>query len=93
MYTPIVAPLPFWFVTYNVCSEILQIPEGIELVKSDKKFDAVIVEAFFGQESLLAFGHRFQAPVIALQPFGTFSLVDTSKGNPLALSYLSLIHI
>ena len=87
MRTPIVGPAPFWIFTHGVCSDTLQLPQVIELIKSDKQFDVVIVEALFGQESLLAFGHRFQAPVIALYASGTYSLIDISKGNPLALPY------
>lgn len=93
MYTPIVGPLPFWFFTHTICSDILQLPKVVELIKSDKTFDAVVIEAFFGQESFLAFGHRFQAPVIGLQTSGTYSLIDISKGNPLALPYIPSIQL
>lgn len=93
MYTPVVSPLPFWFITYGVCEDILQLPQVAELIQSDKKFDVVMLETYFGQESLLAFGHRFQAPVIALQPFGTYSLIDVTKGNSLALPFIPNVQL
>ena len=34
MYIPIVDPLPFWFYTGGVCSDILQFPQVTELILS-----------------------------------------------------------
>lgn len=87
--TPIVSPLPFWFFMYDICSELFQLPKVVELIQSHENFDAVILEPFFGQESLLLFGHIFKAPVIAIQPSTTYSVINTATGNPLALSYIS----
>lgn len=87
-YTPIVSPLPFWFFTYDICSDFLQLPQVINLIQSNENFDAIILEPFFGQESLLLFGHLFKAPVIAIQPSAIYSIINTATGNPLSLSYI-----
>uniref|UniRef100_A0A1B6KQH8 UDP-glucuronosyltransferase n=1 Tax=Graphocephala atropunctata TaxID=36148 RepID=A0A1B6KQH8_9HEMI len=59
-----------------------------ELIESREHFDLVFLEISFAQEPLLAFGHRFKAPVISLHPFGSFSLVNTITGNPLSLAHV-----
>ncbi|XP_054282245.1 UDP-glycosyltransferase UGT5-like [Macrosteles quadrilineatus] len=59
-----------------------------QLLKSNEKFDLIILEAFFSQESLFALGHKFKAPIINLQPFGAFSLVNRASGNSLNLAYI-----
>ncbi|XP_046678525.1 UDP-glycosyltransferase UGT5-like isoform X1 [Homalodisca vitripennis] len=66
-----------------------------ELIKSKEHFDLIFLETSFAQEPLLAFGHKFKAPVITLHPFGSFSLINTIIGNPLCLAYVpdfSLAH-
>lgn len=50
--------------------------------KPGLKFDLVITEAFFLQEAMVALGHKFDAPVVALNPFGTSPQVDDIMGNP-----------
>ncbi|KAG8315501.1 UDP-glucuronosyltransferase 1-1 [Homalodisca vitripennis] len=59
-----------------------------ELIESNEQFDLVIIEALFTQEAFLGFGHKFKAPVICLQPFNSFSVVNKAAGNPLSISYI-----
>ena len=50
--------------------------------KPGQKFDLIITEAFFLQEAFVALGHKFNAPVIALNPFGTSPQINEIVGNP-----------
>ncbi|XP_054281928.1 UDP-glycosyltransferase UGT4-like [Macrosteles quadrilineatus] len=59
-----------------------------QLLKSNEKFDLIFLEALFAQESLFSLGHKFKAPIINLQPFGAFSLVNRASGNSLNLAYI-----
>lgn len=59
-----------------------------ELIQSREQFDLVILEALIAQEYLLGFSHKFRSPVITIQPFGAFSLVNQVAGNSLSLSYI-----
>lgn len=59
-----------------------------ELLQSREQYDLVILEALIAQEYLLGFSHKFKAPVVTLQPFGAFSLVNRVAGNSLSLSYI-----
>lgn len=59
-----------------------------ELIQSRERFDLVVLEALIAQEYLLGFSHKFRAPVVTIQPFGAFSLVNKVAGNSLSLSYI-----
>ncbi|KAK3919396.1 UDP-glycosyltransferase UGT5 [Frankliniella fusca] len=52
-----------------------------EVDKPGQKFDLVITEAFFLQEAMVGLGHKFNAPVIALNPFGASPQINQIMGN------------
>ncbi|KAE8742922.1 UDP-glycosyltransferase-01 [Frankliniella occidentalis] len=52
-----------------------------EVDTPNQKFDLVITEAFFIQEAMIALGHKFNAPVIALNPFGASPQINQFMGN------------
>lgn len=58
-----------------------------ELVKSGQKFDLFLSEALFGQESLLALGHLFNAATVNINTFGPWSVVNRLHGNDLQIAY------
>lgn len=65
----------------------LRQPEVQKLLHSNQSFDLVFTSAFFGEESLLVFGHVFSAPMITLIPAGTWSSIDYVTGNSLSLAF------
>lgn len=58
-----------------------------EVLKPGVKYDLVINEAFFLQESLVALGHKLGAPVIAVNPFGASPFINDIMGNPMNPAY------
>lgn len=57
---------------------------------TDSKFDLILAETFFIQEPFVAFGHKFNAPVINIMPAFFFPLSAHLTGNHLPLSYSPL---
>lgn len=53
----------------------------------DLHFDAILVESTFFQEAVVAFGHKFQAPIIELQTLCSNFWLNELTGNPYPLSY------
>lgn len=53
-----------------------------EVNKPGQKYDLVIAELFFFQEGMVGLGHRFNCPVVAVNPFGTSSMINDAMGNP-----------
>ncbi|KAG8322111.1 UDP-glucuronosyltransferase 1-1 [Homalodisca vitripennis] len=78
--------LTIWQLSSMLCTDFLNQKEIKTLIASKEKFDLVMTEALFGQESMLAFGHIFNAPVINLNGFGAWSIVNRVHGNPLQLA-------
>uniref|UniRef100_A0A1B6KXH0 UDP-glucuronosyltransferase n=1 Tax=Graphocephala atropunctata TaxID=36148 RepID=A0A1B6KXH0_9HEMI len=72
----------------STCEDVFKNQNIKELLESDQKFDLVFLEAMLGQESLMVFSHKFKAPVINLQGFTTWSLVDWIAGNSLSISHI-----
>lgn len=58
------------------------------LAKSNAKFDLVLTETFMANEALLAFGHKFKAPTIALYSMGSFGVINRLMGNSLSISFI-----
>ncbi|XP_046659554.1 UDP-glycosyltransferase UGT5-like isoform X1 [Homalodisca vitripennis] len=77
-----------WDFSMTILENLLHNQNITNLIESDEKFDLVVLEAIFAQEALLAFGHRFNAPVINLHTFGAFSPINAVSGNSLALGYI-----
>lgn len=76
-----------WNLGLRLCEEVFQLEEIKKLLASKEKFDLVLSEALFGQESLLAFGHVFKAPAINLNGFGPWSVLNSVHGNDLQLAH------
>lgn len=70
----------------NIGQKTLENEQIKALLKSEEKYDLIIIEPLFVQEVLLSLGYKFKAPVIGIQPFGAFSLVNKVTGNSLSLS-------
>lgn len=80
-----------WNFKPNIGQHTLENEAIKTLLKSDEKFDLVILEPLFAQEVLLSLGYKYQAPVIGLQPFGSFVLLNKVMGNSLSLSTMPQI--
>ncbi|XP_075223720.1 UDP-glycosyltransferase UGT5-like [Lycorma delicatula] len=80
--------ISFWPMGLGIVNQTLEHPEIRKLIHSNEKFDLILLETFFGQESLIAFGHKFKAPVIALASFSSYILIDEFTGNPFGTSYI-----
>lgn len=74
---------------YGVCEDTFKNENIKKLLESNEKFDLIITESTFGEESLLVFGHRFSAPTIALEPFISHSMLNRYAGNDLSISYVN----
>ncbi|KAK9498367.1 hypothetical protein O3M35_003015 [Rhynocoris fuscipes] len=71
--------------------EVLQLETLQNFIKNDNtKFDLVIAELWFIQFPLVAFGHKYNAPVIAISPSALFPIVADLTGNDIPLSYAPL---
>ncbi|XP_073972887.1 UDP-glycosyltransferase UGT4-like isoform X2 [Rhodnius prolixus] len=65
-----------------------------KLIKSaDAKFDLVIAETWCVQEPFVAFGHKFNAPVVNIMPAFLFPLPAHLSGNHLPLAYSPLTRL
>uniref|UniRef100_A0A0A9VZJ9 UDP-glucuronosyltransferase 2B33 n=1 Tax=Lygus hesperus TaxID=30085 RepID=A0A0A9VZJ9_LYGHE len=74
----------FMMIGVRAMNMTLQMKPVADLWNDDsREFDLVFVEAQFIQEPLVAFGHKFKAPVIALFPGFITPEVAYYTGNPL----------
>lgn len=71
----------------SVGRSVLTDPKVVEIIKSDRHYDAVMSESFFSQEWSAVFGHRFNAIRIVLSTFGSNAWVDEMSGFPDNPSY------
>ncbi|XP_030748578.1 UDP-glucuronosyltransferase 2C1-like [Sitophilus oryzae] len=58
-----------------------------ELLKSDQKFDAVIMEQF-SNDALKVFAYLYDCPLIILNSVGPNNLINPTVGNPEEISYI-----
>lgn len=77
-----------WTLIPTLTDGVLQSRELQDLMQSSEKFDLVIVESTFGQECLLAFGHKFKAPVVNLHPILVGPQMALLTGLPHPFSYV-----
>ncbi|KAG8325219.1 UDP-glucuronosyltransferase 1-1 [Homalodisca vitripennis] len=77
-----------WEVGLTVCEDVLKDSKISALLNSTEKFDLVFIEPLFAQESFIVFGHKFQAPVVNFQGFGTWSILNYMSGNSLSIPYI-----
>lgn len=57
------------------------------LLKSNEKFDAIVMEVFLN-EAMLGLGHRFKAPIIGVSTFGSSKWTNEMVGTPAPLSWV-----
>lgn len=67
---------------------ILRDPTVQWLISSDSKFDLVIGEFSFAEESFVALAHRFKASYVEMTSFGFYHWSYWMYGNPLDTSYI-----
>lgn len=71
---------------HGVCEDVFKHKNVQKLLKSNDHFDLIFTESSFGQESMLALGHKFGAPTITIQGFGTWSAQNMDAGNALSIA-------
>lgn len=72
--------------------KVLQSNAVQDLISSNEKFDLVIAE-YFNSELLLAFGHRFNAPYIAMSSCPLMPWADYLFSNPNNPSYIPVLFV
>lgn len=75
-----------WYLSYSICEEVLNHKQIKDIVASKDKYDLLVAEALFGQESLLVIGHLLNIPTINLNGFGPWSVINHVHGNDLQIS-------
>nr|QPA18396.1 UDP-gluconosyltransferase [Trialeurodes vaporariorum] len=72
----------------RMVEDALGSPELKSLIRSNEKFDLVLAEFTFAQECLSAFGHKFSASVINLNPLFASPWLAQIAGIPHSFSYI-----
>lgn len=75
-----------WLMMHGVCEDVFKHDNVQKLLKSNEHFDLIFTESSFGQEAMLALGHKFGAPTITIQGFGTWSAQNMDAGNALSIA-------
>jgi glucuronosyltransferase len=65
----------------EACEKTLENPNVQELIKSDEKFDLLMVE-MFNTDCFLAFGHKFRIPIIGFSSCTFMPWTPGRVGNP-----------
>ncbi|KAG8274418.1 UDP-glucuronosyltransferase 1-1 [Homalodisca vitripennis] len=86
--SPVGAAKVLWSYTDVVLGNTFKDENIKKLIDSNENFDLVVLETLFTQEAVVAFGHRFKAPVVNVHTFGSFGPVNSVSGNPLSLAYI-----
>lgn len=85
---PVIMNLPFLSqMGIDMTRNVLEHPNVQKLIKSNQKFDAVIVEQF-NNDALKGFSWHFKAPLIILSSMGANQWVNPLVGNPGPPSYI-----
>uniref|UniRef100_A0A0A9Z7Q9 UDP-glucuronosyltransferase 1-5 n=2 Tax=Lygus hesperus TaxID=30085 RepID=A0A0A9Z7Q9_LYGHE len=66
----------------------LRVQEVKDVLQSNRQYDAVLTESWFGQESTSVFAHRFNALHIVISTFGGSAWVNEMSGLPDNPSYM-----
>ncbi|KAK9505170.1 hypothetical protein O3M35_009280 [Rhynocoris fuscipes] len=78
-----------WTMGLNGVERSLKVDKIKQLINDkDAKFDLIMLETWFFQEAFLAFGYRFNAPVINLSPTFLFPSAASFTGNYLPVTYV-----
>lgn len=87
--SPVAAvPNMLWTGSVQVVQETFLCNKFQELLNSSAKFDLIVLQSLLAQEPFLGLGHKFNAPVVNIQPFNYFSLANKISGNSLLLPYI-----
>ncbi|XP_046750933.1 UDP-glycosyltransferase UGT5-like [Diprion similis] len=65
----------------------LNTTEAQALIKSEEKFDIIILEQFFN-EAFLAYVHKFKCPLVLISAFGPTATINGIFGNSAPYSYV-----
>ncbi|XP_046675209.1 UDP-glycosyltransferase UGT5-like [Homalodisca vitripennis] len=79
--------LMLWQAPQVKCAAFLRDEKIQELLHSQKTFDLVISEATRVEESMLVFGHVFNAPTISLWSTGPLPVLNSLTGNSISIAY------
>lgn len=77
-----------WDFGYQGSVETYETPEFKTLMASSAQYDLVITESFFAMESMVALGHRFNAPNIVICSFGVAPNSLDFHGGPNLPSFM-----
>lgn len=69
-----------------ITSHTMSHPKVQNLLKSNTKFDVIVIEIFVN-EAMLGFGHHFNAPIVGMSTFGANNWINDMVGTPSPLSY------
>ncbi|XP_033229945.1 UDP-glucuronosyltransferase 2B15-like isoform X1 [Belonocnema kinseyi] len=76
----------------DACKAALNNPDVRALIKSDKKFDLILVEEF-NSDCFLGFIHRFPVPFISISAHKIMPWANQRMGNPDNPSYIPSINL
>nr|XP_018911268.1 PREDICTED: UDP-glucuronosyltransferase 2C1-like [Bemisia tabaci] len=77
------------FPIFNTVAELLYASEPFrELIASKERYDVVLGEVTFFMPCILAFGHKFSAPVIDLSAASVMISIASNMGAPFSFSYI-----
>lgn len=72
----------------KLCNDTVYHPKVQELLKSDQKFDAIILEQVVN-DALKVFAYVYKCPLIILSSLGPNSMVNSLVGNEAPVSYVA----
>ncbi|KAG8332803.1 UDP-glucuronosyltransferase 1-1 [Homalodisca vitripennis] len=78
------AALRVWEFSNIICEDTFQQKNIRKLIESKDHFDLVITASTF--DSILVFGHKFNAPTIVSQAFAYYSTMNREAGNALSIA-------
>lgn len=71
----------------DLLNNVLHHPNVVRLMESDSKFDVIYIDTIMN-DVFLGFAHYYNAPVIAVSPFGPIKQLYETTGSPQPLSYV-----
>ncbi|XP_045474740.1 UDP-glycosyltransferase UGT5-like isoform X3 [Harmonia axyridis] len=84
--SPYLKPIFFHFMSTSSIEDVFDHPTFKEFMKTDEKFDAVIIEEF-QSEAMKYIAHHFNAPLIVYSAQDANGWTSTYQGNPDTPSY------
>lgn len=77
----------FYFLGTSTTEKALNTPEAKALMKSEEKYDVIVMEQFVN-EAFFAYVHKFKCPVVLISTFGTTTTIHEIFGNSAPWSYV-----